>query len=65
MPRGSLVEVDTFQSHAAGILVFQPMHDGFHFTAFHSGNGKEFNKDQVILFWNSLRAGYDGNSGRH
>lgn len=65
MPRRRLVEVDTFQSHTAGILIFQPMHDGFHFTAFHSGNCKEFNKDQVILLWNGLGAGYGGSSGRY
>lgn len=65
MPRSPLMKVYPLQRHTTGIFPLQPMHDGFHLTAFHSGDRKELYKDQLILFWNKFGSGGIANHGRH
>src|SRR6185503_8318320 len=56
----------SLQFYTASILFLYPIHDGFHSAAVHSGDRKELNKDQVILFGDEDLLGCwgDGNNCR-
>ena len=42
--------IDMFKFKTANVFFSQPIHDGFHGAAVHSGDRKELNKDQVVMF---------------
>jgi hypothetical protein len=46
------MEIYAVHDDAAAIFLLQPIHDGLHFPAIHSGPGEELDEDQVFLPWN-------------
>ena len=50
MPGSVVMKIHAFHRHTTAVFRLQPMHDGLHETAIHSGAREELDKDQSVLF---------------